>query len=84
MAFYPFNSETKFHGRILRQGIDQFRDGVAKLQRIKGILAQASNAQLVDLFGFADATAAGAAKDELVADIPSLSAAEQQMLDQFG
>lgn len=84
MAFHKFNGEGTYHGRILRTGLDNFRDGYYKLLRIKGIIAQCSDQQLVDLFGFADTTAAAAAKAELNSDIPSISAAVQQMFDQFG
>ena len=84
MAFYPFEGESKPLGRILRTGLDSYRDGVNKLQRIKGILNQASDAQIATAFGFADSTAAGNAKSELLSDIPSFGAAQQQMLDQFG
>lgn len=84
MAFYKFDGESKPLGRILRTGLDSFRDGVNKLQRVKGILNQASDAQIADLFGFADSTIAASAKAELLSDIPAFSAAEQQMLDQLG
>lgn len=84
MAFYKFEGESKPLGRILRTGLDNFRDGVNKLQRVKGILNQASDAQIADVFGFSDSSEAAAAKAELLSDIPSFSAAEQQMLDQFG
>jgi hypothetical protein len=84
MAFYKFDGEGKPLGRILRTGLDNYRDGVNKLQRIKGILNQASDAQLADVFGFADGTEAAAAKAELLSDIPAFGAAQQQMLDQFG
>lgn len=84
MAFYKFEGESKPLGRILRTGLDNYRDGVNKLQRVKGILNQASDAQLVDIIGFVDETAAADAKAELLSDIPSFGAAQQQMLDQFG
>jgi len=84
MSFYKFDGESKPLGRILRTGLDNFRDGVNKLQRIKGILNQASDSQIADLFGFSDSTVAASAKAELISDIPSFSAAEQQMLDQLG
>ena len=83
-AFYKFNGEGTPLGRVLRTGLDNFRDGVQKLLRIKGILNQATDAQIADLFDFADAGTAAAAKAELLSDIPNFSAAEQQMLDQFG
>jgi hypothetical protein len=84
MALYPFDGENLPEGRILRTGLDAYRDGVQKLNRIKGILAQASDQNLVDLFGFASTTVAASAKAELLSDIPAFTPATQQMLDQFG
>lgn len=84
MAFYPFQGESLPLGRILRTGLDNYREGVEKLQRVKGILNQATDAQIAAAFGFADNTAAAAAKAELLSDIPSVGASQQQMLDQFG
>ncbi len=85
MAFYPFTGDsTLFEGRILRQGLDNYRLGVQQLQRVKGILQQATDAQIATMFGFADSTVAAAAKAELLADIPDFTAATTQMLAQFG
>ena len=84
MTFYQFDGENRPEGRILRTGLDSYRDGINKLQRIKGILAQASDQDLVDLFGFASTAVAASANAELLSDIPAFAPATQQMLDQFG
>lgn len=87
MAFYRFKGTdaTNFPlGRVLRLGLDGYRDAIANLQHVKGVLNQMTDAdQIAQVFGF-NAAEADAAKAELLADIPSLSPAEQQMLDQFG
>lgn len=82
MPFYRFTADGL--GSVLRSGLDNLRDGHVKLNRVKGILNQASDQDLVDIFGFANTTVAADAKAELLADIPSISVAVQQMFDQFG
>lgn len=87
MAFYTFEGNNKAgypFGRILREGLDGFRESVEKLQHVKGILQQMTDAQIQAAFNFATIEDAQAAKAELLSDIPALSPATQQMLDQFG
>lgn len=90
MPFYPFNAALPL-GTVLREGLDDLRSGRYKLAHVVGNLQQMSNQQIADAFGFADATVAGNAATELLADIQKLlsdevgvNSAVVQMLNQFG
>jgi hypothetical protein len=91
--FYPFDGENRPFGRLLRTGLDNFRDGLGKLTRVNGMLQQMSDQQAVDAFGFPDTATAAAAKAELASDVGkqlinsdeiNVNAATLQMLAQFG
>ncbi len=93
MAFYKFNGDGLPFGRILRTGLDNLRDGLYKLKRINDDMSQMSDAQIVDMFGFEDTTAAANAKAELASDvgklfdngsISNLVDSTNQMFAQFG
>lgn len=99
MAFYQFNGDGSYHGRILRTGLDNLRDGIYKLSRINAIMAQASDAQIVALFGVQSSNGetalqqAASMKAELASAVGKLQtdasqtnvqAALNQMLAQLG
>ena len=79
MAFYAFNGEGTVMGRILRTGLDNYRDGVYKLSRINDCFAQMSDQQIVDAIGVSAVSGgntavqqAAALKAEMAADVAKL------------
>src|SRR4051812_4598802 len=79
MAFYKFNRDLPM-GQILRSGLDNLRDGMAKLKRCTDDMAQMTDAQISDIFGVAPTTVGGndadvqssGLKAELASDIGKL------------
>jgi hypothetical protein len=91
MAHYTMN-EDKPLTRTLRGGMNMLRAALHQLEWSLGAMNQMSDAQLVTNFGFADTTAAAAAKGEVGSAVGKLTsdasqtnthAAVQQMLDQL-
>lgn len=99
MAFYQFNGEGTPSGRILRTGLDNLRDAIYKLSRVNAVMSQATDDQIVALFGVSAsngqtaAQQAAALKAELASGVGKLltdasqtnvNAALNQLLAQTG
>ena len=82
--FYDFDGVTRPQGVLLREGLNEFRSGLEKLQRVKRTMAQQTDDQIQNGYRFDNPETAAAAKAELAADIPDIAPAVQQMFDQFG